>query len=501
MSVYSQPIPIPTEWPAGYMYVDTMWRFRRVDPVQLLREGKQTPQFQGLMECYPGLENAAWFPHLKRAMEQRTVETFECVLESPQKRAWYILCCEPVPQGFVLSSFDITERKKNEEAQLSQLLFAIGQFTGKVAHDLKNLLSVILSYSELALDELDVDNLLHGDLQEIHKAGRRGCWLSRQLLAFRSQPMERTQTFHLNHWIKENLELLQGCTGGEVELDLSLTSGLGSIQVDASQLEQAMMMLSYFFQTFGEGSKKLFLKTDLVDLTHNSDNDLGVKSGRYASFVMANKRDNFRFSSPGDKLQHYDPTLLQDKENAVFGLGVMILDRLARQMGGALQYTSSDPSCAQFRMYLPLASYFPTPLPAESQRETLEPARKAILLVEDDDSVRQVTERVLEGAGYEVVSAVNGEAALLLWEQHRDRIDLLLSEALAPPLPGRELAVRLSNLKPELRVILMSRSPNLLPSETLHPFAFIEKPFTNKQLCNKLQNVLSRSTSRLQIKE
>ncbi len=384
---------------------------------------------------------------------------------------------------------DVTEYRRLE-AQLrqAQKLEAIGQLAGGVAHDFNNLLSVILGYSEMALDAVPKSGQAHEQILEIRKAGERGAALTRQLLAFSRRQVLQPRILNLNAVIGELQKLLRRLIGENIALVTNLHRAELPVLVDAGQMEQVVVNLAVNARDAMPNGGTLTIDTSeaVVPAPPPPESPVGV--GRYAVLRIG---DTGVGIEPEIQPRIFEPFFTTKDTGRGTGLGLSTVYGIVKQSGGEITCASAPGRGATFSIYLPIASQ-----PAEER--TAEPAVSAfrgtetLLLVEDDEGVRSLTTDLLRQLGYNVLAAPEATEALRVAGSHNGAIDLLLTDVIMPGMSGPEMAEQIQQLRPEMKTLFMS---GYVKGETVEralagAVRFVQKPFTVEALSRAIRAAL-----------
>ncbi len=385
------------------------------------------------------------------------------------------------------------ETLKKTELQLlhAQKLDAVGRLASGVAHDLNNILSVVLSYTGLLLSDLKSDDPMHADIDEIRKAGMRAADLTRQLLAFSRQQVLQPKVLDFNQVLIGMEKMISRLLGADVEVTRLTASRLGKVIADPGQLEQVITNLVVNARDAMPNGGMLTFETKNVDLDEDyARQHYGVTPGPYVVFAIT---DTGIGMDRETQARIFEPFFTTKEGGKGTGLGLSTVFGIIEQSGGHVWVYSEPGKGTTFRVYLPrsdAAVVEPTRSdpPPSSGRGT-----ETILLVEDDEPVRAVACGILRRNGYRVLEASNGGEALLVCEQHGARIHLLLTDVVLPRMSGRQLVERLTPLRPEMKILFMSGyndeavlQHGILESDV----AFIQKPLTPELLTRKIRAVL-----------
>ncbi|MCK6548298.1 response regulator [Myxococcota bacterium] len=386
---------------------------------------------------------------------------------------------------------DITERLLLEdELRQAQKLEAVGRLAGGIAHDFNNLLVVINNYAHFALESLGAAHPLHGDLDEVHKAGLRAAKLTHQLLAFSRKQILAPEVCCLNGVISELEKMLRRVIGEDVELELRLAPELGSVLVDPGQIEQVLMNLVVNARDAMEDGGRIVIETTNVPRTEGPRDVDGPKG-----FVRLAVRDTGCGMDEATRARIFEPFFTTKEPGRGTGLGLSTVYGIVKQSGGDVQVESEPGRGTTFRILLPRSDEAePAPPATPEIAQTTAQGRGVILVVEDDASIRRLVQRVLEGEGYEVLTAGSSPEAITLAEQHPRPIELLLADIVLPGMNGQDLAKLLASTRPHLRVLFMSGYPTDVgpkriavdPATTL-----VQKPFAVATLTTRIREALS----------
>jgi PAS domain S-box-containing protein len=400
-------------------------------------------------------------------------------------------------QGLVIGIFgiaqDITARKRLEEQLVvSQKMEAVGLLAGGVAHDFNNLLGVIMGYSDLLLDGFPSDDLRCHQLQQIKKAGLRATSLTRQLLAFSRKQIFQPRILDLNALVTDFNKMLLRMVGEDIELVCNLKPSLGQIKADPGQIEQVIMNLVVNSRDAMPTGGKLIIETANVDLDETYCRaHPAVQPGLYAMVAVS---DTGVGMDAKTQARIFEPFFTTKELGKGTGLGLATVYGVVKQSGGYVWVYSELGKGTTFKIYFPRIDEPVQAVAAMDQgKPELSRRSETILLVEDAESLQELTRVLLKTNGYTVLAAENGAEAIELAE-HEDRpIHLLLTDVVMPGMSGREVANYLTAKRPDMRVIYMSGYTNdviahhgVLDSG----ISFIEKPFSQETLMRKLREVL-----------
>jgi PAS domain S-box-containing protein len=403
-------------------------------------------------------------------------------------------------QGLVIGicgiAQDITDRKRLEEQlAASQKMEAVGLLAGGVAHDFNNLLGVIMGYSDLVLDSFPPGDHRGHQVQQIKKAGLRATSLTRQLLAFSRKQIFQPRILDVNALVTDFNKMLERMVGEDIELVCDLKPGLGQITADPGQIEQVIMNLVVNSRDAMPTGGKLIIETSNADLDEAyCQIHSAVQPGRY---VMVAVSDTGAGMDAKTQARIFEPFFTTKEHGKGTGLGLATVYGVVKQSGGYIWVYSEVGKGTTFKIYLPrIDEPVQTVVAADPGRPTLLRGSETILLVEDAESLRELTRMLLEKNGFTVLVAENGTEAIELAEHKDQPIHVLLTDVVMPGMSGRELANYLTAKRPDMHVIYMSGYTNdvIAHHGVLDSGIFlIEKPFSQETLIRKLREVLDRT--------
>jgi len=406
------------------------------------------------------------------------------------------------PIGFRGITRDVTERKQAEEKmeslqeqlRQSQKMEAIGRLAGGIAHDFNNLLTIIKGYSQLSLIELKEDIPLKKNIEQIDRATDKAANLVRQLLAFSRRQIMEMKVLDLNAILRNLDNMLRRVIGEDIELVTVLAEDLGRVKTDPGWIEQAIMNLAVNARDAMASGGKLTIETGNVDLDEAyRGGHVAVEPGRY---VMLSVSDTGAGKSPEVMERLFEPFFSTKEKDKGTGLGLSTVYGIVKQSEGDIWVYSEPGKGATFKIYLPRVDELLEERRAKDVGNELSRGNETILLVEDEEEVRKLALRVLERQGYKVLAARQGDEALLMCEQHKGPIHLMLTDVVMPGMNGHELAKRLESLHPEMKVVYMSGYTDdaIVHHGVLEKgMNYIQKPFTVNGLTRKVREVLDQS--------
>ena len=389
---------------------------------------------------------------------------------------------------------DVTEQKILEkQLRQAQKMEAIGQLTGGIAHDFNNLLSVILGYSEALEEQLPENGPLQKKCRQIRKAGQSAASLTRQLLAFSRQQVLEPKVMDLNAVVLDTEKMLRRLIGADIDLSTALDPSLGSIKADEGQIEQIIINLVVNARDAMPQGGRLTIETTNVDL--GEDYARVHPPLQPGAYVVLSVSDTGIGMDAKTQARIFDPFFTTKELGRGTGLGLSTVYGVVRQSGGHIWVYSELDQGTTFKIYLPRLEESPRVERPNGGLAKGVRGTETILLVEDNEALRELTRCLLAESGYTVLEAETPEKAIQIARQHGGPIHLLLTDVVMPGINGRVLVEKLAPIRPGLKVVYMSgytgfTHRGLLDSEAV----LLQKPITREALLSKIHGVLSLET-------
>jgi two-component system cell cycle sensor histidine kinase/response regulator CckA len=419
-------------------------------------------------------------PHNGSAAEQHFLMSF-----------FPVISLEGSIEGVGAVVLETTDRRHLEEQLLqAQKMEAVGRLAGGIAHDFNNILTAIKSYSELLIEDMATDKGRVEDVKEIREAADRAAALTRQLLAFSRQQLLRPRVLDLNTTIRDLKGMLERLIGADIEVKTQLAPTIGMVTADPGQIEQVLMNLVVNARDAMPDGGTIDIETSNVEL--DDEYARTHASTRPGPYVMLAVSDTGQGMSREIQTRVFEPFFTTKEKGKGTGLGLSTVYGIVKQSGGSIWMYSEPGQGTTFKIYLPRVD-------AVVDDNVVAPilnghgGNETILLVEDEDSVREVASRILRRQGYSVVEASNGTEALREFGERGREFDLIITDIVMPGMGGLELAQRVREWAPAARILFTSgyTEDAVLRRSFLDPGAeFIEKPFTPAHLAERTRQVL-----------
>jgi len=433
------------------------------------------------------------FGEVTEATGRVTCENHWLTAEGEERLISWTNACARGDEGelrcVVATGVDVTEQQRLEERlRRAARLEAVGQLAGGIAHDFNNLLTAIIGYCDLTMMEVPDEAKVSDDVLRIKSAAKRAANLSERLLAFGSREPSEPKVLDLNERVSEMTRMLRHVIEENIELNVQVSATPLKVRMDPGQLERILVNLAVNARDAMPDGGRLAVSTGRAALPQDR-----VPEGEAGDYARLTVTDTGVGMAPEVRERIFDPFFTTKDKGYGTGLGLATVYSLVQQQGGHIECDSAPGEGTKFDVYLPLLAA-EAPVTAD---ETAWGMRlggdETILLVEDDDRVREMGTRVLEGFGYTVLTAPDGRRGLELFRKHKSTVDLLVTDVVMPHTDGLELAGQVRALRPEMKVLYMSGYAGRGDAEgrkegSTHPL--LPKPFTASRLAQKVREVL-----------
>jgi PAS domain S-box-containing protein len=391
--------------------------------------------------------------------------------------------------GAIGVATDVTEaRRLQERLYHAQKTEAVGRLAGGIAHDFNNILAAIQGFSWLCQQTLPPEQPCQGDLRQIGRACDRGAALVKQLLAFSSKQVLRVGVVDLAAMVTDVERMLRRILGADIQLQISTSPEAGRVQADVGQLEQVLMNLVVNARDAMPAGGVLTIEVARASQAQLAAvNHLGLGEGDHVRLAVG---DNGVGMDKETQARMFEPFFTTKPTGRGTGLGLASAYGIVQQSKGCIAVSSEPGKGTLMEVYLPLTDARP-PETAPRPREPIAlQGTETVLVVEDDDMVRQLSCQILRHSGYAVLEAANAGEALLINEEHDGEIHLLLSDVVMPRVNGVELAARIKRLRPSIRVAFISGHTGEAVAASAGDALLIEKPFDPTTLLTRMRELL-----------
>ncbi|MBI1387919.1 MAG: PAS domain S-box protein [bacterium] len=363
--------------------------------------------------------------------------------------------------GIVAILEDLSDKQRMEEEKQSlkeqllqaQKMEALGLLAGGVAHDFNNLLMVIDGYSEMALTKIQAGDALYHDLIEIKKASERAAVITRQLLTFSRKQVSQTTTLSLNDVVSGTIKMLRRLIGEGITIHTLLDPGIGPVKADLGQIEQVIMNLAVNARDAMPKGGSLLLETVSEWITEPApERGFPISPGRYEILIVT---DTGHGMSKEVAQRVFEPFYTTKARGKGTGLGLSTVYGIIQQNNASITLASEPGKGTTFKLYFPSAERNDS-ISTNETSDRVAGGAETILLVEDDETVRTITRRLMRDKGYKVIEASNGKEAMRMLRQHESTIDLLMTDVVMPVMNGVDLARRIREQRPGVKVVFIS---------------------------------------------
>src|SRR6266478_4241721 len=392
---------------------------------------------------------------------------------------------------------DVTERRILErQLQMAGKMEAVGRLSGGIAHDFNNLLGVIIGYSQVLKRRLDAGSALLEHAEEIEKAGQRAASLTRQLLAFSRQQILTPAVLNMNDLVLDMAKMLPRLLGEDMAVSTSLCADLGMVKADQGQLEQVIMNLAVNARDAMPDGGKVRIETANVELDQvYAWQHAGAKPGHYVMLTLTDSGTGI----DAETLAHiFEPFFTTKEVGKGTGLGLATVYGVVKQSGGYIWVDSEPVRGASFQVFLPRVEESDITVASAAPLSEKIEGSETVLLVEDSEPLRKLTQSFLASHGFRVLVAQNGEEAMHVEERHKGKIDLLLTDVVMPGMNGRVLSERLLPKQPGMQVLYISGyTDSFIAGHGVleQGVALLHKPFTEDALIGKVREVLDKRSA------
>ncbi len=477
----------------SFLYVNRAW-------LHAIGVGEADLQHRRFLDVVHGESRERYEDVVRRALAGETLTHVELVLvtagETTITVEGNVSCTFTHGRPVMLRGIyrDVTERKRVEDQlRRAERMQAAGRLAGGMAHEVNNMMTGVIGFSEFLLRSFEEDDPRRGEVEEIIRAGTRASDVTRQLLAFTRQQLLRPEVLDVNDVVTGVEKMLRRSLGEDHTLELKLAADLGEIRADRGQLEQVLLNLTLNARDAMRSRGRVTVATGqaaLDEVYAQEHGNVGIPPGDY---ILLSVSDTGVGMSPEVQARIFEPFFTTKPVGQGTGLGLSTVYGIVKQSDGFVWCYSEPGQGTTFKIYLPRAGVRRQPTPPPDPATELRGGSETILVVEDEDVVRALACRGLREQGYHVLEARHGKEALDRVQRDRQSIDLVISDVVMPELNGRELGSRLAVLQPDLPVLYMSgyTGDDVIQRGLLEPgVPFQQKPFTPEGLARKVREML-----------
>ncbi len=460
-----------------------MWIFRHMmtDKMATLKNGK--PVFMEANVDFDAAKKTNLFP------TRRSGTIYIEIHAAPLFREHEI-------SGYLIQIVEVTQRKLMEsQLQHSQKMESVGRLAGGVAHDFNNLLSIIIGFTDMAMEKVEPKDPLHGDLKEVLTAANRSRDITRQLLAFARKEIISPEVLDLNACVEKTLKLLRRLIGEDIELTWLPSDQILPVLMDRAQLEQILANLCVNARDAIADVGNVTIVTDTMTANEDFTTQADIPAGEYVALLVS---DNGHGMDQETIKNIFEPFFTTKDVGKGTGLGLATVHGIVKQNKGFIHADSKPGEGTTFRIYLPKHQEKLAENRVQVDKSDARGQGETLLVVEDDSAILKLAERVLVSQKYKVFKSTSPVQALEIAQMHTGGIDLLITDVVMPGMNGKELAGRIQAMHPRIKTLYMSGyTDNIIADRGVisNGVQFIGKPFSPDDLCAKVRIALDADST------
>jgi signal transduction histidine kinase/sensor domain CHASE-containing protein/ActR/RegA family two-component response regulator len=395
-------------------------------------------------------------------------------------------------QGVIGVALDVTDRERLvDQLRQSQKMQAVGELAGGVAHDFNNLLMVVKGHAQILYDRLAETPSLRQSVEQVEKAADRAASLTRQLLAFSRKQVLQPRVLDMNEVVAGMIKMFSRVIGENIEMTFVPGSNLGRVKADPGQIEQVLLNLVVNARDAMPNGGRLTIETSNTELDKSYMAKHVIQPGPY---VMLTVTDTGCGMDMETQARIFEPFFTTKGPGKGTGLGLATVYGVVKQSGGYIWVYSEVGHGTTFKIYLPLVTEEVERSSADKDKKVTVAGSETVLLVEDEQNVRELVADYLRGAGYQVIEAEDGDHALKVASAHKGPIHILVTDVVMPHMSGPELAAKLTDARQAMKVLFISgyTDDTVFRHGVLEGgVAYLQKPFNLKAISQKIRDVLS----------
>jgi signal transduction histidine kinase len=444
-----------------------------------------------MLEVYPGIKQTPLYAALERCMHERAAGCFENEFAfADGKRGWFELRIEPVPEGILVLSIDVTMRRELEHGlAVSQKMDALGRLAGGVAHDFNNILTVIMHSTEFVASSLAHDDPNQADLREILSVTERGARMVRQLLAFSRREPRNAHPLDVNAALTDLLPILRRMVSEAVTLEFTPDPVQPAIRMDPGQLSQLILNLVANARDAISlcGTIHISCATIEPEVARGLFRIAALDPPEYVRIAVS---DDGCGMDQTTLALIFEPFFTTKEPGKGTGLGLAAAHGVVKQNDGEIKVVSASEHGTTVELYFPRALGSVEARPAAADAASVRGGDEVVLVVDDEAAIRGLCARALRSLGYSVLQAASPSEALQFVSGYAGRLDLVLSDVSMPEMSGVLLCRQLTAVRPTLRTLLMSGYVDSATHPGIESAEVLVKPFTQAELARRVRDVL-----------